>query len=118
MITRIAWQHIPRSVTRTAATLALAASLGVAAQVRSAEAGSRWVGPAIAGLVVGGILAHEYHRHHTRHHRYYYAKPVKRRIRHHRPAYYPPYAYYAPFPPAVVVPIPIPVPLFVVPGRW
>ena len=108
--------YIPKLASRSLIAAALAMALGVAGLARPAEAGSRWVGPFIAGAVVGGILAHEYQRHHYRSYPRYYDRRIKYRRSYHGPRYHAPYAYYAPYAPAVV--IPVPVPLFVVPGRW
>ncbi|MCG6859527.1 MAG: hypothetical protein LJE67_15825 [Salaquimonas sp.] len=114
MITRMAWQKFAKPASRTTAATILALSLGLAVQSRPAEANSNWVGPAIAGAVIGGVLANQYYRHRPYYYRPYYRRPVNYRWRYRGPAYYP--RYYAPYPPAVVVPIPVPVPLFVVPG--
>ena len=91
-----------------AVALALVASIGAG----KAQAGHKWIGPAIAGAIVGGIIAHHayrHHHHHYRHHhskRYYYYPPRPRvvvRRHYHRPHYHgrtvyvaPGHGYYAP----------------------
>lgn len=119
MHARLAFRNFTHLTSRTAIAAGLALAIGAVGLSRPAEAGSRWVGPAFAGAVIGGILAHEYHRHHYRKYPRYHRRHAKYRKKYRRRHYYAPQAYYAPYPPAVVfpVPVPVPVPFFVTP-RW
>jgi hypothetical protein len=54
-------------------TLAAGLALPVFAAPQQAQANHRWVGPAIAGLIIGGIIADQVYRHH--HRKYVYGYP-------------------------------------------
>jgi len=121
-MSRSAWQTIlkgrgPKAVSRMVLAGAFALALGASANVRPAQAHSNWVGPAIAGFVIGSIFANELSRQHYKTYRYgypaYHPYRHPKRVKYHRPRYVTPY-----YPPAVVVPVPIPVPFLVVPGYW
>jgi len=86
------------------ALVALAAlALAMSFQVNRAHAGGKWIGPAIAGAIIGGAIVHGLHNHHYKYHKRY-------AVRHHRPHGYvkhyrprvvvahPPVVYYHPVP--------------------
>ena len=75
-----------------------AASLALAVQTKPAVAGNNWIGPAIAGVIVGAAIAHAHHHHKYRAKRYY----KRRHVRHYRRPRHV-HGYYAP---VVVVPFP------------
>lgn len=66
------------------ASLLIAAALVFVIGSKSASAGHKWIGPAIAGAVIGGIIAHGAHRHYHGKHYYHYPK---RHVRYYRPHY-------------------------------
>jgi len=56
-------------------TLAVGLALPVFAAPQPAQAhDNRWVGPAIAGLIISGIIASQGHRHHRKHYVYGYPR--------------------------------------------
>lgn len=66
------------------ASLLIAAALVFAIGSKPASAGHKWIGPAIAGVVIGGIIAHGAHRqYHGKHYNHY----PKRNVRSYRPHY-------------------------------
>lgn len=85
-----------------AVAIALVAGIGVS----KAQAGHKWIGPAIAGAIIGGVIAHhayQHHRHYKPRRYYYHPHPQVVVRRHYRPrAYYgpvvvvPQHRYYAP----------------------
>jgi hypothetical protein len=98
---------------RTAARLALAGAIAIGLSASAipteAQASHRWIGPAIAGVVIGAAIAHHAHKrhYHSSHAHYGYPKYKYRKYAHrHRPrvvtyGYAPMYYYPAP----VVVPM-------------
>ena len=93
------------TVMKTAVAAVIALGLAGAANVERAQA-KDWVGPAIAGAIVGGIIAHQVYKHHG--YKYSYKRhygapsPYRKKVKHRHYRHYPP-AYYRP---AVVVPLP------------
>ena len=84
--------HAARGPSSRLAALAMSAVFAVAlvltVGVKPADAGHKWIGPAIAGAVIGGIIAHHAPRHYQHHGRYYYPKRYyhpKKYVRYHRP---------------------------------
>lgn len=90
-----------------AALLALA--LGIAIQAKPAQANGRWVGAAIAGAVIGGVVANQWYRYGygPRYYNGYYRDPYYGKRFYSNYRRYPYYGYrYYPRPPVVFVPVP------------
>jgi len=98
-------RNLSNIMLRTAVAAVFSAGVALTARVESAQA-KDWVGPAIAGAIVGGIIAHEVWRHNG--YRYSYNRnygapyPYRKRVKYRRYHPYPP-VYYRP---AVVIPLP------------
>jgi hypothetical protein len=88
-----------------AALLALALTVGI--QSKPANAGGRWVGAAIAGAVIGGVVANQYYGYGygPRYYNGYYRPPYYGKRFYSNYRRYPYYGYY-PRPPVVYVPVP------------
>lgn len=77
------------------ALVALAAlALAMSFQVNRAHAGGKWIGPLVAGVVIGGAIAHGLHHHHYKHHKRYAVKHYRPRV----VVAHPPVVYYHPVP--------------------
>jgi len=92
-----AWR---RTATRLVLAGAVAVGLSTTMKPQEARANHNWVGPAIAGFIVGAAVAHSAQRHRHYKKRYAYGHP-KRRHGHVQYGYAPTYYYPAP----VVVPM-------------
>jgi hypothetical protein len=98
------WRH---ATARFALAGAVAIGLSATVKPREAQANHRWVGPAVAGLVIGGLIGHHLHRsgsyystHYATPYPYAYPKRKYRRVAHRHYHPHPPvvYGYAAPYP--------------------